>query len=302
MPEQCGVSVCDAMPERSLRRGDARGAASATRAGPTCGAGCAARSSASATSRSAAAARRRVAALARAAARWRRAAGDPEPRLRAHASRDDGVVVVSDRDGIRADLDRAGDEPLMLARQLRRRRRSWSSSDRYLAGRLAEHHFGVHGARAGRRVSAPAAAIATSTSGHRRRDDLEAARGRCRPAGCASRSTRWSRPTRSLAADDGVRLPDGLDCRGCPICARAAAASRSRPADAGGDAGRAVGGPVAGGRRHRAIPQRFFEDLRAGGLDDRRRRCRSAITIRYSRARRRRGSSAAARAAGARRS
>ena len=31
---------------------------------------------------------------------------------------DDGVVIVRDADGIRADLDRAGDEPLMLARQL----------------------------------------------------------------------------------------------------------------------------------------------------------------------------------------
>ena len=31
---------------------------------------------------------------------------------------EDGVVVVRDSDGIRADLDRSGDEPLMLARQL----------------------------------------------------------------------------------------------------------------------------------------------------------------------------------------
>src|SRR5688500_18404330 len=32
--------------------------------------------------------------------------------------RRDGVVVVRDADGIRADLSRAGDEPLMLVRQL----------------------------------------------------------------------------------------------------------------------------------------------------------------------------------------
>ena len=46
-------------------------------------------------------------------------------------------------DGIRADLDRAGDEPLMLARQLPGRRRCSSASDRYLAGCLAERHLGA---------------------------------------------------------------------------------------------------------------------------------------------------------------
>lgn len=53
----------------------------------------------------------------------------------------DGVVVVRDPDGIRADLPRAGDEPLMLARQLPGAS-ILSCADRYLAGRLAEHHFG----------------------------------------------------------------------------------------------------------------------------------------------------------------
>ena len=57
---------------------------------------------------------------------------------RRHA--DDGVVVVRDRDGIRADLDRSGDEPLMLARQLPGAA-VLSSSDRYTAGRLAEDHL-----------------------------------------------------------------------------------------------------------------------------------------------------------------
>jgi tetraacyldisaccharide 4'-kinase len=55
---------------------------------------------------------------------------------------DDGVVVVRDAGGIRADLDRAGDEPLMLARQLPGAC-VLSSSDRYLAGCLAEHHLGA---------------------------------------------------------------------------------------------------------------------------------------------------------------
>ena len=54
---------------------------------------------------------------------------------------EDGVVVVRDPDGIRADLARSGDEPLMLARQLPGVS-ILVSGDRYLAGRLAEHHFG----------------------------------------------------------------------------------------------------------------------------------------------------------------
>ena len=55
--------------------------------------------------------------------------------------RRDGVVVVRDADGIRADLFRAGDEPLMLARQLPGVS-VLSCPDRYVAGRLAERHLG----------------------------------------------------------------------------------------------------------------------------------------------------------------
>lgn len=54
---------------------------------------------------------------------------------------DDGVVVVRDPSGIRADVDRGGDEPLMLARQLAGVS-VLVSGDRYVAGRLAERHFG----------------------------------------------------------------------------------------------------------------------------------------------------------------
>jgi tetraacyldisaccharide 4'-kinase len=53
----------------------------------------------------------------------------------------DGVVVVRDPEGIRADLDRSGDEPLMLARRLDGVSVLVCAS-RFLAGRLAEHHFG----------------------------------------------------------------------------------------------------------------------------------------------------------------
>jgi tetraacyldisaccharide 4'-kinase len=54
----------------------------------------------------------------------------------------DGAVVVRDTEGIRADLPRSGDEPLMLARQLDGAI-VISSADRYLGGRLAEHHLGA---------------------------------------------------------------------------------------------------------------------------------------------------------------
>lgn len=55
---------------------------------------------------------------------------------------EEGVVVVRDPDGIRADLARAGDEPLMLARQLPGTS-VLACADRYLAGRFAEHHLGA---------------------------------------------------------------------------------------------------------------------------------------------------------------
>jgi len=54
----------------------------------------------------------------------------------------DGAVVVRDRRGIRADVGRAGDEPLMLARQLDGAI-VMSGPDRYLSGRVAEHHLGA---------------------------------------------------------------------------------------------------------------------------------------------------------------
>ena len=60
----------------------------------------------------------------------------------ARTSLQDGAVVVRDADAIRADLARAGDEPLMLARQLPGAI-VITSPDRYVGGRLAEHHFGA---------------------------------------------------------------------------------------------------------------------------------------------------------------
>lgn len=77
------------------------------------------------------------------AARLRDMGERPAILSRGYGRRDasDGVVVVRDPDGIRADLDRSGDEPLMLARRLDGVSVLVGAS-RYLAGRLAEHHFG----------------------------------------------------------------------------------------------------------------------------------------------------------------
>lgn len=60
----------------------------------------------------------------------------------ARTAPDDGVTIVSDGARMRADLARAGDEPLMLARALPGVP-VVVSPDRYLAGRLAELHLGA---------------------------------------------------------------------------------------------------------------------------------------------------------------
>ena len=54
----------------------------------------------------------------------------------------DGVVVVSDAEGVRSGLAEAGDEPMMLARSLTDIR-VLVSEDRYLAGRFAETKLGA---------------------------------------------------------------------------------------------------------------------------------------------------------------
>jgi tetraacyldisaccharide 4'-kinase len=56
--------------------------------------------------------------------------------------REDGVVIVHDGRRLLADLRRAGDEPLMLARALTNVP-VLVSEDRYLAGRVAEVHLGA---------------------------------------------------------------------------------------------------------------------------------------------------------------
>jgi tetraacyldisaccharide 4'-kinase len=56
--------------------------------------------------------------------------------------RDVGAIVVSDGERVLADLDQAGDEPLMLARELPRAV-VVVAEDRHLAGVLAERRFGA---------------------------------------------------------------------------------------------------------------------------------------------------------------
>ena len=60
----------------------------------------------------------------------------------ARTAPDEGVTVVSDGRRLRADLARAGDEPLLLARSLPGVA-VLVCADRYLAGRLAEQHLGA---------------------------------------------------------------------------------------------------------------------------------------------------------------
>ena len=77
-------------------------------------------------------------------AQWLIAAGErPAILSRGYARRDpvDGVVVVSDGTSIQAPVDRSGDEPLMLARQVPAAV-VCVSPERYLAGRLAEQQLG----------------------------------------------------------------------------------------------------------------------------------------------------------------
>jgi len=157
----------------------------------------------------------------------------------ARTSAADGVVVVRDRDRVRADLAHAGDEPLMLARRLDGVA-VLVAADRYLAGVLAEHQFGasVHllddgfqhmmlardvdlvlldagdldaprtlpGGRLREPVGTLARADAVVVEG-----DLDRARPRLAALGVsrAFRLTRRLEGPRPLAGDGAVRLPRG---------------------------------------------------------------------------------------------
>jgi tetraacyldisaccharide 4'-kinase len=173
---------------------------------------------------------------------------------------EDGVVVVRDPGGIRADLDRAGDEPLMLARQLDGTA-VLSCPDRYLAGRLAETHFGctVHVLDDGfqhLRLHRDVDIVAVA------REDVDVDRARTLPAG------RLREPLDALMAADALVAVDGelvpAPSTTVPVFAARRILGSARAIDRCGEAiqpSRGAGIAVAGIAR----PEQFFDDLRAAG-------------------------------------
>jgi tetraacyldisaccharide 4'-kinase len=184
----------------------------------------------------------------------------------ARASAPDGVVVVSDGRRIRADLDRSGDEPLMLARAVEGAR-VLVSPDRYLAGRLAEVHLGatVHVLDDGFQhltlargtdlliVSAEDLAGARTLPAGRLREPLSAASSAHALLVPSDNDEQARTVASSLGVDAGFRLvrhlaePQRLDLHG-------AGAPVARPTAVLAAAGI-------------ARPERFFDDLRAAGWD-----------------------------------
>ena len=195
------------------------------------------------------------------AARLRALGERPAILSRGYGRRDaaDGVVVVRDPGGIRADLDRAGDEPLMLAHQLDGVA-VLASSSRYLAGRLAEHHFGctVHVLDDGFQ----------HFDLHRDADILVLARADLeRPETLPS--GRLREPIDAAAAADAIVLLDGaaeegLRDPGRPLWRARRSQGAARLADAAGTPVASSAGPVVAVAGI-ANPSAFFKDLTAGG-------------------------------------
>jgi len=192
------------------------------------------------------------------AARLRDMGERPAILSRGYGRRDavDGVVVVRDAGGIRADLDRAGDEPLMLARQLDGVPVLVCAS-RHLAGRLAEHHFGctVHVLDDGFQhfaLQRDADIVIVA------REDVE--QGRTLPAG------RLREPLDALAAADAIvtlgdaAMPDSRQ----PAWRARRTLQAVRPAEPSGAPMTAADGPVLA-LAGIAEPDGFFADLRAAG-------------------------------------
>jgi hypothetical protein len=138
------------------------------------------------------------------AARAGRTAVDPQPRLRANRAPSDGVVVVSDGARLARRRRSRGDEPLMLARRCPASR---CSCGRPAPGRpRSPRRASAHGARARRRVPAPCAR-ARRRPGDRGAADLDNGPRRCRPAGCASRSTCRARADARGACEAPDEIP-----------------------------------------------------------------------------------------------
>ncbi len=177
-----------------------------------------------------------------------------------------GVVVVADGRRIRADLDRSGDEPLMLARSVEGAR-VLVSADRYLAGRLAELRLGatVHVLDDGFQhltlargtdlliVSLEDIADARTLPAGRLREPLAAASSAHAllvPSGTSDQARTVAASLGVATAFQLVRVPGEprrLDLLGASAPARPPGAVLA----------------VAGVAR----PERFFEELRSGGWD-----------------------------------
>jgi tetraacyldisaccharide 4'-kinase len=168
------------------------------------------------------------------------------------------IVVVRDADGMRADLQRSGDEPLMLARKLAGAV-VIVGADRYAAGRLAETRLGctVHvlddgfqHLRLHRNVDLVSIAP----------QDLS--RPLTLPGG------RLREPLDALSAADGVIVLDGADPANLRGRARVWRARRVLEGARLLDGGDRVVTPSTGSvvaLAGIAAPERFFEDLRALG-------------------------------------
>jgi tetraacyldisaccharide 4'-kinase len=166
------------------------------------------------------------------------------------AAREAGAVVVSDAAGIRADLARAGDEPLMLARQLPGVA-VVVCADRYVAGRLAEHHLGatVHVLDDGFQHLRLERDLDLLIVG---REDVE--RPRTLPGG------RLREPLDTIVAADAVLTEDDaveVTARGMELRVFRLRRQGQFDADRKGEPALAVAGI--------ARPARFFDDLRAHG-------------------------------------
>ncbi|HEX5474474.1 MAG TPA: tetraacyldisaccharide 4'-kinase [Vicinamibacterales bacterium] len=171
---------------------------------------------------------------------------------------EEGVVVVRDPGGIRADLDRSGDEPLMLARRLEGAA-VLVSPDRYLAGRLAEQQFGctVHLLDDGFQHLALHRDLDVVIVNA---DDLRD--GRTLPGG------RLREPLDSLAAADAVVVAGEADVSalapGRPVWRASRRLERARLVEPFGERIEAAG-PQAFAVAGIAHPQQFLDDLRQQG-------------------------------------
>jgi tetraacyldisaccharide 4'-kinase len=184
-----------------------------------------------------------------------------------------GVVVVSDGARLRADLERSGDEPLMLARTVEGAR-VLVSADRYLAGRLAEVHLGatVHVLDDGFQHHALARGTDLLIVSE---DDL--ADPRTLPFG------RLREPISAASAADALLVPAETGEQAEALAARLTVPAAFRLVRATGDARRLdfLGasaparptGPVLAAAGI-ARPERFFEDARSCGWD-----VRGAVTF-----------------------